>query len=75
MFYRNTDDYALAITSFLRESLDLGQPALVAVPHPHVDLLRSALGSDAENVQFVDMTEAGRNPGRIIRTVLHAFVR
>lgn len=75
MFYHDTDDYALAITSFLRESFELAQPVLVAVPRPHVDLLRSALGSDAESVQFVDMTEAGRNPGRIIRTVLHAFVR
>ncbi|PZS13891.1 MAG: anti-sigma regulatory factor [Pseudonocardiales bacterium] len=75
MFYRDTADYAFAITNFLREGFELAQPTLVAVPRPHVDLLRSALGSDAESVEFVDMTEAGRNPGRIIRTVLHAFVR
>jgi anti-sigma regulatory factor (Ser/Thr protein kinase) len=75
LFYRDADDYAVAITSFLREGFELAQPALIAVPHLHLDLLRSALGSDAECVEFVDMTEAGRNPGRIIRTVLHAFVR
>ncbi|MFY9809292.1 MAG: sensor histidine kinase, partial [Pseudonocardiaceae bacterium] len=75
LFYRDADDYASAITTFLREGFELAQPVLVAVPRWHLDLLRSALGSDAESVAFVDMTEAGRNPGRIIRTVLHAFVR
>ncbi|PZS24161.1 MAG: anti-sigma regulatory factor [Pseudonocardiales bacterium] len=75
LFYRGADDYASAITSFLREGLELAQPALVAVPRSHADQVRSALGSDAECIEFVDMTEAGRNPGRIIRTVLHAFVR
>jgi len=75
LFYRDADDYASAIMSFLREGFELAQPALAAVPRPHFDLLQSGLGSDAESVQFIDMTEAGRNPGRIIRTVLHAFVR
>lgn len=75
MFYRSTDDYASTITSFLEEGFELAQPALVAVPRPHVNLLRGVLGSDAGSVVFVDMTEAGRNPGRIIRVVLHAFVR
>jgi len=74
-FYRDADDYAVAITNFRRDGFELAQPALVAVPRSHLDLLRSALGSDAECVEFTDMTEAGRNPGRIIRTVLHAFVR
>jgi anti-sigma regulatory factor (Ser/Thr protein kinase) len=79
LFYRDADDYASAVTDFLREGFELAQPALVAVPRSHLDLLRSALGpdldADAESVQFVDMAEEGRNPGRIIRTVLHAFVR
>lgn len=75
MFYRGTDDYASTITSFLQEGFELAQPALIAVPRPHVNLLRGVLGPDASSVVFVDMTEAGRNPGRIIRIVLHAFVR
>ena len=75
MFYRGTDDYASTITSFLQEGFELAQPALVAVPRPHVNFLQGVLGSDAGSVVFVDMTEAGRNPGRIIRIVLHAFVR
>ena len=75
LFYRDADNYASTITSFLREGFELTQPALVAVPRAHLDLLRSALGSDTECVEFIDMSEAGRNPGRIIRTVLYAFVR
>jgi anti-sigma regulatory factor (Ser/Thr protein kinase) len=44
------------------------------VPGLNVDLLDDALGGSADRVRFADMTEAGRNPGRIIPWVLHAFV-
>jgi anti-sigma regulatory factor (Ser/Thr protein kinase) len=74
-FYRDTDDYALGIARFLREGLELFEPALVAVPGSRIDVLRSALGPDSEDVQFVDMAEAGRNPGRIIPAVLYAFTQ
>jgi anti-sigma regulatory factor (Ser/Thr protein kinase) len=75
LFYRNVDDYAICIMRFLREGFELSEPALVAVPGAHVDVLRSAMGPDAENVQFVDMAEVGRNPGRIIPTVFYAFAQ
>lgn len=75
LFYLDLQDYASHITRFLREGFELAEPALVAVPGPHVDVLRSAMGHDAERVQFVDMAEAGRNPGRIIPTVLYAFTQ
>jgi anti-sigma regulatory factor (Ser/Thr protein kinase) len=79
LFYRDVDDYAFAIARFLREGLELSEPALVAVPGSHVDVLRSVLdpemGTDAERVQYVDMAEAGRNPGRIIPAVFYAFTQ
>ena len=75
LFYRDADDYATGIARFLREGFELAEPALVAVPGSHVDVLRSAMGPDAEGVQFVDMAEAGRNPGRIIPAVLYAFIQ
>jgi anti-sigma regulatory factor (Ser/Thr protein kinase) len=75
LFYRYAEDYALGIARFLREGFELSEPALVAVPGSHVDVLRSVLGSDGDGVQFVDMAEAGRNPGRIIPTVLYAFTQ
>ena len=44
-----------------------GQPVMVAVIQPRIDLLRAALGPDAAAaVVFVDMAELGRNPARII---------
>ncbi len=73
LFYVDMRDYASDIALFLRDGFELAEPALVAVPGPHIDVLRSVLGHDAEQVQFVDMAEAGRNPGRIIPTVLYAF--
>ena len=49
---------------------------LVAVPGWNLDLLRAALTPDEmPRVRLRDMTVAGRNPGRIIGTVLTAFVR
>ncbi|MGH3870510.1 MAG: anti-sigma factor RsbA family regulatory protein [Pseudonocardiaceae bacterium] len=75
LLYRDVQDFATGVASFLRDGLTLAERALVAVPGPHLDVLRSALGADAEQVQFVDMAEAGRNPGRIIPTVLDAFTR
>ncbi len=73
LFYVNEHDYATGIARFIRDGFELAEPALVAVPGSHIDVLRSVLGSDAERVRFVDMAEAGRNPGRIIPTVFYAF--
>ncbi len=51
---------------FVRAALGRGEPVLVAVPGKRAQLLREVLGSDARQVGFADMAEAGRNPGRII---------
>jgi anti-sigma regulatory factor (Ser/Thr protein kinase) len=75
LFYHDEQDYAHGIARFLRDGFELAEPALVAVPGKHVDVLRSAMGADAESIRFADMAEAGRNPGRIIPTVLHAFTQ
>lgn len=75
LFYLDADEYVGGIESFLREGLELAEPVLVAVPGPHLEVLRSAMGSDAQRVRFVDMTKAGRNPGRIIPTVLYTFAQ
>lgn len=74
-FYVDTDEYVTGIAEFLRGGLALAEPALVAVPGSHLDLLRSALGSDGQRVRFVDMAVVGRNPGRIIPSVLYAFAQ
>ncbi|MFF5787949.1 anti-sigma factor RsbA family regulatory protein [Streptomyces sp. NPDC012693] len=73
LFYRTEQEYIQQTLSFLREGLANGEPMAVAVPGPNLELIKSGLGADAEGVLFLDMTEAGRNPGRIIPKVLRGF--
>ncbi|MGX1273090.1 anti-sigma factor RsbA family regulatory protein [Streptomyces phaeoluteigriseus] len=73
LFYRTGQEYADHTVAFVREGLALGEPVAVAVPGPNLDLISSGLGPDAADVLLLDMTEAGRNPGRIIPGVLRAF--
>jgi anti-sigma regulatory factor (Ser/Thr protein kinase) len=73
--YSDAASYRAGLLSFIREGLERGEPVLVAVPQPGLGLLRSAL-TDAElaQVRLADMSVAGRNPGRIIGSVLTRFV-
>ena len=64
--YAGQDEFAEAMTAFIRAGLDAGEPVLVVVIPPKIELLREALGSDAQDVLFGDMAEIGRNPARII---------
>ncbi len=45
----------------------------MAVPEPRLGLLRDQLG-DEGGVHFLDLGQAGGNPGRIIPTILHPFL-
>lgn len=58
---------------FVPAGLEAGEPVLAAVAAPGIDSLQTALGSDAEAVSYVDITQAGRNPTGIMATVLLAF--
>ncbi|WND33221.1 anti-sigma factor RsbA family regulatory protein [Streptomyces sp. BB1-1-1] len=73
LFYRSEREYADRTVTFVREGLAAGEPVAVAVPARNLELIRDGLGTDARDVSFLDMTEAGRNPGRIIPGVLRAF--
>jgi anti-sigma regulatory factor (Ser/Thr protein kinase) len=66
LFYEGVDGFVDGTLPFLREGLDAGEPMLVAVGPEKIARLRAALGSQADAVEFVDMTVLGRNPGRII---------
>src|SRR4051794_13066474 len=75
LLYRSVSEYVAGTVPFVEDALDTGEPVLVAVPAPNVEVIRGALGpTTADRVRFLDMTEAGRNPGRIIPGVLHSFV-
>ena len=73
LVYRGRDEYVGQVTGFVRDALAAGEPALVAVPDNHLDLVRGALNGVGHRVTFADMAVAGRNPGRIIPGVLLDF--
>lgn len=73
LFYRGADQYIAGTVPFLLEGLDAGEPAAVAAPPDRLELIRGGLGERAAEVLFIDMTQAGRNPGRIIPGVLRKF--
>ncbi|NEA58722.1 sensor histidine kinase [Streptomyces sp. SID13666] len=73
LLYRGSDAYLAGTVPFITEGLDRGEPVAVAVPGPNLALLEKALDDRAGEVSLLDMTRAGRNPGRIIPGVLRAF--
>jgi anti-sigma regulatory factor (Ser/Thr protein kinase) len=76
LFYTGAASYRSGCLDFVRAGLEQDEPVLVAVPQPGLGLIRCALTTaEAERVRTADMAQAGRNPGRIIGTVLTAFVR
>lgn len=78
LLYRDAADYLAGTLPFISDAVDAAEPVLVAVPPDNLALLRDALGTTlgaaAGGVTFMDMAEVGRNPGRILPRVLHAFM-
>jgi anti-sigma regulatory factor (Ser/Thr protein kinase) len=74
LVYTSPDELVAGIVPFVQTGLGADEPVLVAVPPASMGPIRSALGASATGVRFVDMSEEGRNPGRIIPAVLHSFV-
>ncbi|MFJ6700324.1 anti-sigma factor RsbA family regulatory protein [Streptomyces sp. NPDC091272] len=66
LFYGSQEEYLVGVGTYVRDALAEGQPVLVAVPGPSLVLLREELGAEDARVTWVDMTLAGRNPGRIL---------
>jgi anti-sigma regulatory factor (Ser/Thr protein kinase) len=64
--YAGRDEFLDGTAAFIRDGLAANEPTLVVVGAEKIALLRAELGSDARDVQFADMAEAGRNPARII---------
>jgi len=66
LLYRGDEDFLAGLLPFIREGLERDDAVVVAEPRARTDQLRDALGSDAGDVEFLDMAEIGANPGRII---------
>ncbi|MFI6479096.1 anti-sigma factor RsbA family regulatory protein [Nonomuraea sp. NPDC050663] len=72
-FYRGGREYTAVTVPFVRAGLTAGEPVAVAVPPANLKLLEHELGAEAARIELIDMTVAGRNPGRIIPAVLRDF--
>ncbi|MFJ4776654.1 anti-sigma factor RsbA family regulatory protein [Streptomyces sp. NPDC088762] len=66
LFYQGRDEYLAGVRGFVRGALAAEEPVLVAVPGRQLDALRESLGPEPAEIEYVDMTGLGRNPGRIL---------
>jgi anti-sigma regulatory factor (Ser/Thr protein kinase) len=66
LFYRGDDGFLAGLLPFVRDGLERDESVVVAEPRPRLEQLRDALGSDASEVEFLDMADIGQNPARII---------
>jgi anti-sigma regulatory factor (Ser/Thr protein kinase) len=66
LLYHSEREYVDWLVQFIEEGLFLGQPILLAVPGDKLATLCGALGGAAAEVTTADITDFGRNPGRIL---------
>lgn len=65
LLYDGTDEFVEQVGGFLRDGLELGEPALVVVDADKIERLQEAVDADPA-VTFADMAHVGSNPARII---------
>ncbi|MFP5225851.1 MAG: anti-sigma factor RsbA family regulatory protein [Actinomycetota bacterium] len=68
LFYSGLNDLVEQAVPYLREGIQQDERILVLAPPNRLEALRDGLGGDSRQVQFQDMTKAGRNPSAIIST-------
>ncbi|WP_410649075.1 anti-sigma factor RsbA family regulatory protein [Amycolatopsis sp. cmx-4-54] len=73
LLYSGDSEYLDGTIPYILEGLKHDEPVAVAVPGRSLALIEVALGDSAADVELIDMSEAGRNPGRILPGVLLAF--
>jgi anti-sigma regulatory factor (Ser/Thr protein kinase) len=57
LLYGSDDELIAAAVPFMRDGLARGDAVVVAVTPSNIDLLREAMGRDADAVRFIDRTE------------------
>jgi anti-sigma regulatory factor (Ser/Thr protein kinase) len=73
LMYAGWAEFVAGTVPFIRGGLEAGEPVLVVETAAKIEMLRVALGSEAEDVLYADMLEVGSNPARII-PAWHDFV-
>jgi len=64
--YRDDEEYAAVVGSFVSRALEADRPVLAAVSGSKAGALATALGERSRDVEFLDIADVGRNPSRII---------
>lgn len=73
LLYRDRAAYVQAITTFAVDGIDNDEPVILALPADELTTVCRALGQAAANVELLDMTQVGRNPGAIMGGMLGSF--
>jgi len=64
--YRGEAGFLAEAVPFIQAGVRAGEPVMVAVAPDRIEMLRQALGEDADAVRFANMRVMGVNPARII---------
>jgi anti-sigma regulatory factor (Ser/Thr protein kinase) len=73
LLYAGWAEFVAGTVPFIRDGVRAGEPVLVVESVDKIQMLRVALGDDADSVLFADMADVGANPARII-PAWHDFV-
>jgi anti-sigma regulatory factor (Ser/Thr protein kinase) len=66
LLYAGEEGFLAGTVPFIRDAVAGNEPVLVVVSDRKIRALEAELGPDADQVQFADMDELGRNPACII---------
>jgi anti-sigma regulatory factor (Ser/Thr protein kinase) len=66
LVYESQDEYLARAVPFLKEGIEAGEGAIVAHTKPGLAMMREALGPDAAQVTFVDVSAAYTRPARTL---------
>jgi anti-sigma regulatory factor (Ser/Thr protein kinase) len=66
LLYSGSHGFLEGTLPFIHGALEAEEPVLVAVGPAEIELLKLALGPDADRVSFTDMRLLGHNPARIM---------
>jgi anti-sigma regulatory factor (Ser/Thr protein kinase) len=66
VFYRGPEQLERTAREFVQAGLAAGEPVLVALPEPSLELVARSLDGASGSVTFEDLAHSGRNPGRIL---------
>ncbi len=64
--YTDEEDFVRQTATYVHDGLDAGETVVAVLPEDRNSLLRKALDGVADQVIFLDMSQVGRNPARII---------